>query len=271
MWSNCFVTKAWFLLPTYKNTTLSWELSCFNQTPCLFVRSGLLSTLVGEKSVTQRWEVRTWTHWSNPTVQNNSTKWRGVTLYCIYLLFFSEERSVISSIWCIWTHWQDDPTMTWCSIPSSPGSWLTLTQRWLQDLGQHQWQLTLLATRNVETCFLNYPVSVMDVILLSRNLTWTTPRRSVTWPSPWAPRLTTDWHSTRRGTRTGKTPMVRFLSWITRLHLTGIGVKGITFICAIWIWKEDYKKLEQASQLAHTSALLFLAKLPIKILICFAY
>lgn len=138
---------------------------------------------------------------------------------CVYFLFFSEERSVISSTWCTWTRWQDDPTTTWCSIPSSPGSWPTSTQRWLQDLGQHQWQFTVLATRKVEACFRINPVLVTVVMLFSRNSTWTTPRRSVTWPSPWAPRLTTDWRSTRRGTRTGKTPMVRFLSWSNRLHL----------------------------------------------------
>lgn len=182
-------------------------------------------------------------------------------LYCIYLLSFSEERSVISSTWCIWTHWQDDPTTTWCSIPSSPGSWLTLTQRWLRDLGWRRWQLALLATWNVEACFLNCADVVMDLILLSRNLTWTTPRRSVTWPSPWAPRLTTDWHSTRRGTRTGKTPMVRFLSCISRLDQgDNIDVYDLNLKRRLQV---------QASQLAHTSSLLFLAEMPMRILICF--
>lgn len=46
--------------------------------------------------------------------------------------------------------------------------------------------------------------------------------------------------------------------------------QGDNIYLCYWIWKEDYKKLEQASQRART-ALLFLAKMPIKILICFAY
>lgn len=104
------------------------------------------------------------------------------------------------------------------------------------------WQLALLATRNMEACFLNCADVIMDLILLSRNLTWTIPRRSVIWPNPWAPRLTTDWHSTRRGTRTGKTPMVRFLSWISRLD-EGDNI----YLCYLNL-KRNLQ--EQASQLA---------------------
>lgn len=49
------------------------------------------------------------------------------------------------------------------------------------------------------------------MVLLIRNWTWTIPRRSVTWPNPWVLRLMTDWRSTRRDTRTGKTQTVRLI------------------------------------------------------------
>lgn len=61
--------------------------------------------------------------------------------------------------------------------------------------------------------FFLFFVNAVDVVSF-RNLTWTTPKHSATCPSPWAPRLTTGWHSTRRGTRTGKTPMVRRVEFI---------------------------------------------------------
>lgn len=66
-------------VPTYQN--LSTDLT---EHPLFSVRSGLLSTLVGEKSVTQRWEVRTWSHWFNLTLKLPTKKGKKASSWTVY-------------------------------------------------------------------------------------------------------------------------------------------------------------------------------------------
>lgn len=85
--------------------------------------------------------------------------------------------------------------------------------------------------------FLDFIYSVM-MLLLIRNSIWTIPRRSVIWPNPWVHRLMTDWGSTRRDTRTGKTQTVRlvFEGCFDKICLLFQFYQQKKLVCILWVF-----------------------------------
>lgn len=89
----------------------------------------------------------------------------------------------------------------WSEIPALP--------LWLKISTWNEKKKSAFFCSVPQTLFFSFFLIYSVDLVPFRNLTWTTPKHSATCPSPWALRLTTGWHSTRSGTRTGKIPMVR--------------------------------------------------------------